>query len=273
MLAFTLAQLFVLACSAISFTVEPTLDVSAIQTRTLQTAWADITSIHQTASPSSTDTPAPTVTNSPEKVVTATFTPLPSETVVLAPVVVPTNTPQAKDDGSWLKVTVLDVGQGDAILIQTYDGQTALIDGGESDSGIVGKLQAQGVTRIDLMFATHPHSDHIGGLVKVLNAMPVAKVVTSGQSHTTSTYERFLDGIGAAQAEYIEAKDGDTIPFGSTGFEVLSPTPGISSDDMNQGSLVLRLSYGQITFLFMGDSESVAELAKRHDWRYFFVFS
>jgi len=85
-----------------------------------------------------------------------------------------------------LQFYFIDVGQGDATLIQTPDGKTMLIDGGETDTGIVSQLQNLGVQRIDLMIATHPHSDHIGGLVQVLQSFPVAKVVTNGQPHTTS---------------------------------------------------------------------------------------
>ena len=156
-----------------------------------------------------------------------------------------------------LKVHFIDVGQGDAILITAPDGKTALIDGGETDSGVVQYLKNQGVQKIDLMIATHPHSDHIGGLVQVLRTMPVAKVVTNGQPHTTKTYENFLDGIASAKAEYVEVKRGDTIALGGLTFDVLSPTS--TSGDMNNNSVVLKLAFGKTTFLFMGDAQKEAE--------------
>ncbi|PJH76609.1 MAG: MBL fold protein, partial [Anaerolineae bacterium CG_4_9_14_0_8_um_filter_58_9] len=81
-----------------------------------------------------------------------------------------------------------------------------LIDGGDTNTGIVQFLQRNNVQRIDLMVATHPHSDHIGGLVQVLTAIPVTKVITNGQMHTSSIYEHFLDAIAFAKAEYAEVQ-------------------------------------------------------------------
>jgi competence protein ComEC len=169
----------------------------------------------------------------------------------------PNPLPPGPAQPNLLQVTYFDVGQGDAILLRTPDGQTMLIDGGETDTGIVGDLQALNIQRIDVMVATHPHSDHIGGLVQVLKAIPVTKVVTNGQPHTTSTYEHFLDAITSAKAEYVEAKRGDTITLGSLSFAVLSPTA--TTGDMNHNSLVLRLVYGNGSFLFMGDADKDAE--------------
>ena len=177
-------------------------------------------------------------------------TALPSLTSVILPTDVPLSSP--------FKVYFFDVGQGDSTLILSPDGQTALIDGGDSGTGLVQYLQNLGVQRIDLMFATHPHADHIGGLVDVLNAMPVSKVVTSGEINTTSIFERFLDGIDKAGAEYVEAKRGDSIPFGSINFQVLSPAHS-SSDNLNNSSLVLNVKIGKTTFLFMGDAEREIE--------------
>lgn len=157
-----------------------------------------------------------------------------------------------------VEVNFLDVGQGDAILIRSSEGMTALIDGGERSPGVMGHLNARGVTAIDLMVATHPHSDHIGGLIEVLAALPVDTVVTNGQPHTTQTYEDFLDGIFNARADYVEAQRGDTVDFGSLAFEVLHPSRPFDSD-LNENSLVLRLEVGEVTFLFTGDAESGAE--------------
>jgi beta-lactamase superfamily II metal-dependent hydrolase len=128
-----------------------------------------------------------------------------------------------------------------------------LIDGGETDTGVVQYLQSIGIQRIDLVVATHPHSDHIGGLVQVLKAIPVAKVVTNGQAANTSVYEHFLDAIAAAQAEYVEVKRGDVISLGSLNFLVLSPVANTNSDT-NENSVVLQFTYGRTTVLMMGDA-------------------
>jgi competence protein ComEC len=173
-----------------------------------------------------------------------------------------TATPEAPQVASApagpLRVAFIDVGQGDSILIVSPEGKAMLIDGGEADSGCLAYLQKQGIKQLDLVVATHPHSDHIGGLVQVLRSIPVAEVVTNGQPHTTSIYEQFLDAIASAKARYTEVKRGDTLKLGSLEFQVLSPVSA-TSGDLNSNSLVLRLVYGATSFLFMGDAGKDAE--------------
>jgi len=245
-LALTTALLVTIACGA-SATPIPTFDPGTIQTAIFSTAWAALNQT-QTANPP-TNTPIPADTLVATNLPPLPDTPLP--TLVLPPTTIPST-------ANSLLFTFLNVGQGDATLIQMSDGKTVLIDGGESDSGIVSQLQALGVQRIDLMIATHPHSDHIGGLVPVLQNFPVSKVVTSGQSHTTSVYEHFLDGIASAQAEYIEVKRGDVISLSGVNFQVLNP-PNFNNPDLNENSVVLQFKVGQTTFLMMGDSGADTE--------------
>ena len=193
--------------------------------------------------------PSATVSASISPEATATITPImPSATVPVTP----------SNQGKPLVVTFIDVGQGDSILISSTEGLTALIDGGSNDHGGLAYLLHHGVERIDLMVATHPHEDHLGGLIQVLGAMPVARVVTSGQTSTTSAYEYFVDAIGDSQAVYSEVRRGDSLALGELTFQVLNPG-GTLDEDMNQNSLVLRLEYGQTTFLFMGDAGASAE--------------
>ena len=157
-----------------------------------------------------------------------------------------------------LQVHFIDVGQGDSILILAPDGTVILIDGGEAGSGALAYLEDKGIKRVNLMIATHPHADHIGGLVDVLQSLQVDEVVTNGELTTTRTYERFLDAIAGAKAVYTEAKRGDKLAVGSLSFDVLSPA-GPGGEDLNQGSLVLRLLYGNVAFLFTGDTGREAE--------------
>jgi len=105
------------------------------------------------------------------------------------------------------------------------------------------------------MIATHPHSDHIGGLTQVLRAIPVDEVVTNGQMHTTSTYERFLDAIASGNAKYTEVKRGDSITSVTWSLMFLSPAD-IIGEDLNNNSIVLRLVHGNIAFLFTGDAQA-----------------
>jgi beta-lactamase superfamily II metal-dependent hydrolase len=210
-------------------------------------------------SPSSTF--ASTLTLAP----TSTFTLAPTSTVIPSPTtlvipILPVETNGLPTSGNTLQFYFFDVGQGDATLIQMPDGETVLIDGGETNTGIVSQLQSLGVQRIDLMIATHPHSDHIGGLVQVLQNFPVAKVLTNGEAHTTSVYEHFLDEIIAAQAEFIDVKRGDVISLGGIDFHILNPENN-NNHDLNENSVVIQFTYGQTTFLMMGDSGADTESA------------
>lgn len=157
----------------------------------------------------------------------------------------------------WLQVHFINVGQGDSIFIQTPEGTTALIDGGSGNGLALQYLQTQGVKQIDVMIASHPHADHIGGLVEVLQAMPVGVVWTSGATHSTSTFERFLDIIADTKTPYQEARPGDIISFGTLNFLVLSSNPNASN--LNDSSLVVWLEYIAVSFLFTGDAETPTE--------------
>jgi competence protein ComEC len=157
-----------------------------------------------------------------------------------------------------LRVHFVDVGQGDSILIQTPYGQTVLIDGGDTNTGIIQYLQSLGIQRIDLMVATHPNADHIGGLVQVLQTFPVVKVVTNGQLATTNVYENFLDAIMSAGAQYSDIKRGDVLSAGGIDFICLNPVD-ITNPDTNENSIVLLFSYGPTKFLLMGDAGAATE--------------
>jgi len=175
--------------------------------------------------------------------------------VDLAPLAQP---PTIKPTSETLQIHFIDVGQGDSILVISPEGKIALIDGGEAGSGALQYLQNMGVKRIDLMVATHPHDDHIGGLPEILESIPVTKVVMNGEEHTSSTFERLLDDIAGSKAEYAEVRRGDTLTLGSLNFEVLNPGLRLG-DDINNNSIVLRLAYGKVSFLLMGDAEKTAE--------------
>lgn len=154
-------------------------------------------------------------------------------------------------------VHFIDVGQGDSILINSAQGTTVLIDGGYDNGLALAYLQAQAVTRLDAVFASHPHADHIGGLVSIMDTIPTASVWTSGASHTTRTFERFLDVIEAKQIPYYEIASGEHIQIGDLQFDVLYGRSQAS--DLNNTSLVMRLAVGDVSFLFTGDAEAPVE--------------
>jgi competence protein ComEC len=179
-----------------------------------------------------------------------------STNTVLAPTATVTPAPTASL--SPLVVTFIDVGQGDSILVEAPDGQVALIDGGSAGSGALTYLQNRGIKSIDVMIASYPAEDHIGGLSQVLDAMPVSKVITNPQGDTTPAYRHFLDAIANAKAEYEEVSRGDSINLGNLTFSVLNPDI-IKPGNLKTNSLVLGMSYGQTAFLFMGDADKTAE--------------
>ena len=158
-----------------------------------------------------------------------------------------------------LRVHVIDVGQGDAILVQSPDGHNALIDAGDPGSGAFAYLKGQGVTRLDLVVFTHPNADRIGGLPEVLNAIPAGLVIASGQPQNTPPYEQLIDTIDARKIPYREVKRGDKLPLGNVSLEVLSPAQTQPTGDLNDNSVVTRLIYGQTVFQFEGDATQNAE--------------
>ncbi len=159
-----------------------------------------------------------------------------------------------------LAVHFIDVGQGDSIFLQFRD-KTMLIDAGERGMGerVVAYLESRGVEHLDVVVATHAHSDHTGGLATVISAFPTGRFIDAGQAHTTATYERLLALIEEEGIPYTAAERGQTVSLAS-GIEirVLNPA-GQPIGDLNEDSVVLKATYGDISFLFMGDAGKPAE--------------
>lgn len=159
-----------------------------------------------------------------------------------------------------IKVHYLNVGQGDSILV-TSPSFNMLIDGGSRSRGqaVVNYITSQGVSSLDLVVGTHPHEDHIGGLIEVFKQIPVKEVLDPGVAHTTKTYEDYLTKIDEMDIKFTIARKGESreIPNGIK-LEVLSPTRP-SYNHLNDASVVIRLTYGEVSFLFTGDAEIAAE--------------
>lgn len=160
-------------------------------------------------------------------------------------------------------VTAIDVGQGMSTLILCGD-QAVLIDAGERDQGdaVLDYLQAQGVTKLHTVIASHPHADHIGGLAKVLQTLPVEQVILPDlpeeQIPTTRTYEKLLDAIEQSEAAVIAAVPGETIALSEHGSLQLLGPQGVY-DNLNDYSVSVRFTYGATAFLIAGDAEAPAE--------------
>jgi len=155
-----------------------------------------------------------------------------------------------------LSVHFIDVGQGDAILID-YDTYEMLIDGGRWDD-CAHYIPSYVDGALEVMVATHPDADHIGGLGNVLDAFDVKDIWLNGDTASTQTYTDFMAKVNAEGAQVHQAQRGDKISLSTLTFDVLHPTLPLSSDK-NENSIVLVLSFGQVDFLFTGDAESGAE--------------
>jgi competence protein ComEC len=165
-----------------------------------------------------------------------------------------------------LTVEVLDVGQGDAILITTPKGKRALIDGSTGNSGEspMPYLQSRGVKSLDLVIATHPHADHIGGLDEVVKTLTVKLFTDSGLPHTTKSYESLMALVESRNVTYRAAIRGQSFSFDGGKIEVLHPsaTPLTGTrSDLNSNSVVTRVSWGGACMLFTGDAEEPTEAA------------
>lgn len=154
--------------------------------------------------------------------------------------------------GPQVEIVFLDVGQGDAVLVRSPEGRTALVDAGGSSP--VDDLEALGVQRLDLLVATHPHADHIGGMEDVIARFPVRFYMDNGQPHTTATYRSLLETLERREdITYLEAEP-RTLSLGTAELDVL-PLPPPDSVDHNDRSVALVLRYGAFFALLSGDSE------------------
>ena len=173
-----------------------------------------------------------------------------------------------------LEVVFLDVGQGEAILVRSPAGRTMLVDGGhryvrdgvEVDWGrrvVVPFLAAEGVRRLDLVVATHPDDDHVGGLTTVLEEVPVGLLLVSDASALEGAHGHLLELARRKGIKVVEALRGQRIDLGGGAMaEVLWPPwprlKGTGADD-NNNSIVLRVRYGRVRFLLPADIEEEAE--------------
>lgn len=161
--------------------------------------------------------------------------------------------------GGKIEFRALDVGQGDSLLLRLPGGESVLIDAGTRDAGkvVVENLKSLGIKKIDLFIATHPHEDHIGGGLQVLNSFPVGKVWDSGYNIGTDVQKRFLQAIKTKKIKFGTPKAGFSEMIGNVKFDVLAPQQGAKTkkNDANNSSLIVRVSWKEVSFLLMGDAE------------------
>lgn len=181
----------------------------------------------------------------------------------------------ALEGNDILKVTFLNVRQGDSTVIQTPDGKVILIDGGQSatsyspfDAGkevVLPYLEKEGIKKIDMVVITHPDYDHVGGLVSVVNSgIPIGAVYDTGIPHTTNVYNQLLDSIKARKIPLKVPEKGELLDWGNAvTARVLAPQvppeKRTHESNLNEHSIVIRMEYGDVSFLLTGDCEHGCE--------------
>lgn len=159
---------------------------------------------------------------------------------------------------SFFEVHYIDVGQGDCSLI-LCDGYAMLIDGGEASesSKVYAYLKANEISHLDYIIATHAHSDHIGGLSGALNFATVGAALCPVTEYDSKTFTSFVKYLGKQNVTITVPSAGDSFELGSAQVYILGPQRDY--DDPNDISIVMKVVYGNTSFLFTGDAERTAE--------------
>ncbi len=173
-------------------------------------------------------------------------------------------TPTPDTDYPTVEFHFIDVGQGDAALIQTPDGNI-LIDAGTnaSEEELRAYLDQQGVKELAYAIFTHPHEDHIGGADMVISTYKISRIILPDVSATSVTFNRMLDAIEQSVEDngtsVIQAEPGYTFSLGDVKCKILAPI-NTSYTGMNNYSITVRVEYGDTSVLYTGDAEVASEL-------------
>lgn len=161
-------------------------------------------------------------------------------------------------EGDGLTVHYIDVGQADAILVEC-DGEAMMIDGGNTadSSLVVSYLKKCNVEKLKYVVGTHAHEDHIGGLAGVLSQFETERVFCSQDSYKSKAFSNFKKYAEADGRKIEIPKAGDMLTLGGSELEIVGPVN--KSDELNNRSIVIQLTYGDTDFLFQGDAEREEE--------------
>jgi competence protein ComEC len=167
------------------------------------------------------------------------------------------------NDG-FLHVYFFDVGQGDSLLIQTPGNEYVLIDGGPDDTVLqeLGNVLPFYVKTIDVVVLTHPHADHVNGLVEVLKKYKVKQVLLTGASYGDAGYAKFLNLINEKNIDTIFTGSGFDLALGDVVFDLLYPFESVQGKkftNINNSSLAIRIIYGDFELFISGDLEVEGE--------------
>ena len=169
--------------------------------------------------------------------------------------------------GDIIKIYFFDVGQADSMLI-TSNGESMLIDAGNNIDGktVVKNIQKLGITKLDYVIGTHPHSDHIGGLDDVIKAFDIGTVYMPKVQTNTKTFEEVLDAISDKKKKVTTPEIGTKFNMGDISCEVMLDGTGNEEEqkeNLNLSSVVIRATYGEQSYLFMADAEEINEASRQ----------
>jgi competence protein ComEC len=176
---------------------------------------------------------------------------------------------KAVNTDNIMKVTYIDVGQGDSILIQV-NGKNLLIDAGpnESTDKLLSYLGKQDIKKLDYIIATHPHEDHIGGMTSVIKKYNIGKFYAPKKITNTKAFEDMVKSLKSKQLKINVASAGVHLDLGKNAkCEMIAPNE-MNYENLNNYSAVLKITYGKVKFLFTGDAEKLSEdeiLSKNYD--------
>ena len=163
-------------------------------------------------------------------------------------------------DDEKLMISYMDVGQGDAAYINV-NGNDILIDAGPRSNSkeLLEQLKAKNIDDFELVIATHPHEDHIGGMVDVFKEYKVKSFYSPKVTHTTKTYENLVKAVKDEGLKINELKGGMVIDLGNeANFEVFTPQNS-NYEELNDYSPIMKLNFDKTSYLFTGDAEKIAE--------------
>lgn len=164
-----------------------------------------------------------------------------------------------------IQIHFFDVGQADSILLIS-DNQTMLIDAGNNDDGklIVNNIKKLGISKLDYVIGTHPHEDHIGGLDEVILNFEIGTIYMPKVQTNTKTFEDVLDAISSKNLSISTPNVGDKFMVGNAECEVMLAGTGTKEEqeNLNLSSIVIRVTYKEQSYLFMGDSETQNESSR-----------
>lgn len=164
-----------------------------------------------------------------------------------------------KEDQNNIKIHYIDVGQGDSAIIE-QNGHYMLIDAGTNacENDLITYIDSLNITKFDYIIATHAHEDHIGSMDAVINKYDVDKVLFSKHTTTTKTFENFVNAVKNKGIKLYSPKVNEEFSFQNSSFVVLAPNSS-KYEEINNYSIVIKLTYGDTSYLFTGDAETLSE--------------